>query len=155
MTVQREAHGLGVNDGSRLNTFNSLALHYQDEAYTLAYYTLGDEARAVEVTQAAFARLYLAKSIMVRQELFRRELLRNVLRRCGNEGIPVTGAGREPGLVRRLQTLDVKTRAAVVLVDVLDLSYDEAVRVLDCPKKQFMGLVAQARLRLVDQVRFA
>ena len=61
---------------SRITIFNSLALQTQDEAYTLAYYLLGDERRAERATQAAFEQLYQHARLQANR--FRFDALRRV-----------------------------------------------------------------------------
>ncbi len=149
--------GLPVTADSRLITFNTLALNYQDDAYTLAYYFLGDERCAEQATQAAFDQLY--RKIPLQASRFRLEVLRRVLSSCqqkdsglSKQAIIRTGSypassGRDD-LAQKLLFLNYGERGAVVLVDMLGLSYDEAAQVLGSSRKQVGKLLAQARLSL-------
>jgi DNA-directed RNA polymerase specialized sigma24 family protein len=136
-------HAMGQ---TRLSAFNSMALRYQDEAYTLAYYLIGDEKRAAEATQAAFARLYRRANASLDQ--FRLEVLRWVIstsRPANAIQVPVTGRAE---LSQQLLKLNARERSAVVLVDVLGLNYDQASRVLGCSVKETGRLLAQARINI-------
>jgi DNA-directed RNA polymerase specialized sigma24 family protein len=133
-------HAMGQ---TRLSAFNSLALRYQDDAYTLAYYLLGDEKRAAEATQAAFSRLY--RRADASHDQFRLEVLRwviSVSHPKDSHPVPVTGRG---DLSEKLLKLNARERSVVVLVDVLGLNYDQAARVLGCSVKETGRLLAQAR----------
>jgi DNA-directed RNA polymerase specialized sigma24 family protein len=149
--------GLSITADSRIITFNSMALHYQDEAYTLAYYLLGDEGSAEKATQAAFAQLY--QNARLQANHFRLEVLRRVLVSCQGWFGSLPGraklrtktsavAGRGDDLSWKLMDLKEAERSAVVLVDVLGLDYAEAAQVLSSSKKQVSRLLAQARLNL-------
>jgi DNA-directed RNA polymerase specialized sigma24 family protein len=127
-----------------LATFNILAQHYQDEAYTLAYYLLGDEARASEALQAAFTRLYHRTDLQM--EHFRFDVLRWVLAYCRNSGGIPMRAANSGEIARQLSYLEENERTALVLVDVLGLDYSEAARVLGCSSKQIGKLLAQGRV---------
>jgi DNA-directed RNA polymerase specialized sigma24 family protein len=138
---------------TQLVMFNTLALQIQDEAYTLAYYLLGDEARAAEATEGAFARLYQRPGLMVNS--FRRDVFQRVLAQCRGLHVSLrvrsTLMGSLPArdeVTTYLLRLNESERAVVVLVDVLGLSYDEAAGVLGTSKKQAGKLLAQARLCL-------
>jgi DNA-directed RNA polymerase specialized sigma24 family protein len=131
---------------TRLSAFNSLALRYQDDAYTLAYYLLGDEKRATEATEAAFARLY--RRVNPSLDQFRLEVLRGVIsvsREGNSHPVPVTGRGE---LNQQLLKLNPRERSVVVLVDVLGLNYEQAAQVLGCSVKETGRFLAQARMRI-------
>lgn len=152
---------------SQLDTFNHLAGYYQDDAFTLAYYLLGDEARALEVVDTAFAHLYrrMGREVADRRsadqrsadqrsgDQFRLEVLHHIFAICFEEqkmssNVGWAGARALEALCRQLLNLKEKERAAVVLVDVLGLTYDEAAQVMGCWKKQLGKLLAQARVSL-------
>lgn len=140
---------MSKTNNSPLLEFNTLALRFQDDAFTFAYYLLGDEVLASEATQAAFTSLY--RSAEKRFDQFRLEVLRWVLANCRR----VYGALPRPRqgdtLSIELQHLVVEERAVVVLVDVLGLPYDEAARVLDIPREKLIRLLALGRLRLTRE----
>lgn len=154
-----------------LTAFNRLARDHQDEAYTLAFYLLGDENLATSATQFAFLKAY--------QELrgyrlpggprsFRTWLLRQVMTACaglqpatgnGNGSAaggewPVTGRGGEEGkLWRRLHQLPSECLAAVVLVDMLGLDYEAAVHASGLPLERLRSCLALGRAHLANAAR--
>lgn len=142
---------------SQLDTFNHLAANYQDDAFTLAFYLLGDEAHALEVAETAFARLYQRLSREVADprsaDQFRMEMLHQVFTICCEEqgmsaNMGWAGARVLDALCRQLLHLKQKERAAVILVDVLGLTYAEAAQVMGCWQKQLGKLLTQARVGL-------
>jgi len=134
-----------------LSAFNRMALHYQDEVFTLAYYLLGDEAGASEAVQSAFEAVY-QRAGGLGVDRFRRELMRSVLTsiRKGHQWFTLRGKGQDE-VSRQLMVLKNEVREAAILVDVLGLTYDEAADILGCSQKQAARLVAQARLDLSRQ----
>jgi hypothetical protein len=122
--------------------------HTQDEAYTLAYYLLGNEARADEAVAAVFSRrLPTGRG---RAEDNRLEILRAIGLYCQAHGA-TPAWGIQPGgdeIISRLGRLNGSERAAAVLVDVLGLSYAQAARVLSCSQHRLGKLLAHARLNL-------
>ena len=135
---------MSTRTDARLITFNNLAVRFQDEAYTLAYYLLGDENRAAETTQDAFARLYQRAGL--RLDKFRLEIFRWVLAHAHSRSGVLSRATARDELSRDLLRLNERERSVVVLIDVMGLSYDEAAEVLDCSKKQVGQLLALARI---------
>lgn len=136
---------------TRLSAFNTLAARCQDEAYTLAFYLLGDDARAAEATQAAFADLY--RRAQPRPEDFRVEVLRRVIAHSDRAESSITKRGLvkvsgRDALHHEILSLKTNERWAIVLVDVLGLRYEEAARVLGCSTKQINQWLTQARLNL-------
>lgn len=153
------SQGLSAAVDTQLVTFNTLALQTQDEAYTLAYYLLGDEYHAERATQAAFDQLY--RSARLQAARFRFEVLRLVLEcsRRMNRIMPNRTVRRvslrmtanRDTTFEKLQALDAGERSVVVLVDVLGLDYDEAAQVMCSSKKQVSRMLAQARLNLSQE----
>lgn len=133
----------------RLSHFNTLAIQYQDDVYTLAYYLLGDEDQASEATQAAFLQVY--RRVGVRPDQVRLSALRWVLlqaqqqRRVGENQL--NGSTQDP-LLRQLASLKEDEASVLILVDMLGLNYDEAAQVLGCSKKQVGKLLTHARIVL-------
>lgn len=126
----------------------SLALQVQDEAYTFAYYLLGDEKAAEAATQAAFSAMPRRDSFQAEQ--FRKDVLRGVL--TGSQRftkiVPSTGpAAMREDLIRALLQLPAAERSALVLVDVLGQDYNLAASVMGCSRKQFTHLLAQGRMK--------
>lgn len=131
---------------SKTVSFNALALRYQDEAYTLAFYLLGQDALAAEATQAAFARVYQLRNLPA--DRFHLDILRAVL--AGAQELPAVGRSftAADDLMRRLLALPFDERSALALVDVLGLGYDLAADVLGWSQKSLAGCLGRARLGL-------
>jgi DNA-directed RNA polymerase specialized sigma24 family protein len=138
---------------TRLSEYKILALRYQDEAYTLAYYLLGDEQQAEETIQAAFGRLFQQGNAPVGR--FRLEALRGVLLYVRRSHVVLSLVADPDPLIQQLTRLGMAQRSAIVLVDVLGLDYEEAGQVLGVSKKQAGRLVAQGRLALRPQLSHA
>jgi DNA-directed RNA polymerase specialized sigma24 family protein len=145
---------------TKLTSFNTLALRYQDEVFTLAYYLLGDEASAAKAAQTAFEAVFRRIGKM-QKDSFRFEVLRSVLEKCRQaKGMYLA---RKPSLTehrktdfqttvfRRLMHLPREECETAVLVDILGLSYEEAGRVLGCSTKEIGHLVALARFNLSQE----
>ena len=135
---------------TQLISFNTLALRFQDDAYTLAYYLLGDDALAARATQAAFARVFsiLSRHTRVSEELFRLEVLRWVLKNCRPGGQKQLRSAADDELINRLMALPIDDRSVVVLVDVLNLSYRVAALAVGCSEKELAKRLGRARLNL-------
>jgi len=127
-------------------TENALVQRLQDDAYTLAYYLLGNEGQAESATEAAFSNLGRGRAPHF--DRLRMDVFQGILSRCWQERVPVTSMRRTGDISGLLQTVSIEERSVVVLVDVLGLSYEEAARVLQISKKHIMRLLAQARLHL-------
>lgn len=69
-----------AKDGD-VNAFNTLVLHYQDLAYSVAYRVMGDPDRAADATQDAFIKAY-QKLHLFREGNFKAWLMRVVTNRC-------------------------------------------------------------------------
>ncbi len=134
-----------------LMAFNRLVLEHQDQAYTLAYYLLGDEQRAAAAIQAAVLRAYAALGSF-HKGTFRGWLLRWVLAACdGQPTLPASAppapepASMEAGLRRKLLSLPPDWRELAILVDLLGLDYEEAAQVSGCTPKAMSHRLARAR----------
>jgi RNA polymerase sigma-70 factor (ECF subfamily) len=76
--------------------------------------------------------------------------------RCGDaETVSADGPRIDEQVVLRvlLDTLPADQRAAFVATQVLDLSYEEAAQVLECPVGTIRSRVARARAELVERMR--
>ncbi len=129
----------------------SLTLKYQDEAYTLAYYFLGDERGAVEAVQAAFESTGWRQGVSEAE--FRRGVFRHILtssKSCARFG---SATAAQDDLSGYLTRLNQEERSALVLVDVLGMQYAEAREVLGVSQKHLGQLVAQGRIDLARKLR--
>ncbi len=128
----------------------ALALQVQDEAYTFAYYLLGDEKAAEAATQAAFDSV--SRHGKLQMEQFRQAVLRGVLNRSQAAAPLVPSTGRaameqREDVTRALLRLPAAERSALVLVDVLGMGYYDAARIMGCSRKQITYLLAQGRMK--------
>ncbi len=148
-------HSLAATVESRINVYNSLALQTQDEAYTLAFYLLGDERHAEQATQAAFDQLQQHARLELRR--FRLEVLRRVVEGCqrisrimpnGSLRSALRRMANRDETLQKLLVLNENERFVIVLVDILGLDYEETAHVLYSSKKQVARILAQARLNL-------
>lgn len=130
-----------------LAQFNQHVLECQDDAYTLAWYLLGDEAAAEAVTQAAIQAAFHLLSTT--QTSCRVLVLRQVIHRCGGK-ITAQGESRNDGCYLALQCLKEMERQAVILVDILNIRHAEASIILTCPVKEVSHLLAQARKNIMQ-----
>lgn len=165
-----------------LYAFNRLVLAYQDKAYTLAFYLLGDMMVAEDAVQETFISAY--RSIQsCRGDSFRSWLFRMVTNKCLDElrrrkrhpitpfeatdiwgeeiespqrsvdtvEIPeesMSRAGTDRYLLRCLDRLKTEDRIAIVLVDILELRYGEAAKIIGCPPGTVKSRLACARLQM-------
>jgi DNA-directed RNA polymerase specialized sigma24 family protein len=130
----------------QITTFNTLAMRFQDDAYTLAYYLLADETRAAQATEAAFVRLYRWPGL--RTDQFRLQILRKVVASSRKAGGSLSMSRQGEPLSVQMQRLNFEERAAAVLVDVLALSYEDTASAMDTTREQVARLLAQARIAL-------
>lgn len=140
--------------------FGRIAGAYQDQAYTLAFYLLGDASAAEGAAQAAFL---AARRRMIRSDRnrLRLDLFREILRACsaaqnGARPSPGGGAGNATGeekLRGCLAGLPFEYRCALVLVDVAGLDYAEAAAVIGRPVAALQKRLALARVRLCQALR--
>jgi DNA-directed RNA polymerase specialized sigma24 family protein len=132
---------------SDLNDFNRLVLQHQEEAYTLAYYTLGDERQACETVQKAISEAFHHPS----GNNFRLGILRSVTHLCSQLPVHTIDLNVVPEIVRRLSSLPFQERLAIVLIDILGLNYAQAAVVCRRTKDQISRLLAQARVHVLSR----
>jgi DNA-directed RNA polymerase specialized sigma24 family protein len=125
-----------------LAQFNQQVSTCQDDAYTLAWYLLGDEAQAEAVTQAAIAATF--QLMQFQPGSCRLLVFEQVLRYCsGTPGIdPPSLASFTQAALRSLTDLE---RQVIILVEILNLGYHETAQLLRRPVKEIMRALAQAR----------
>ena len=128
----------------KLSLFNQQVLICQDEAYTLAWYLLGDGIEAEKATQAAVAAAF--QYFSPQKGNCRALILRQVFRLCQRKAPP-----QETLPIPEISvTFNDCERQTLVLVEILNLSYSEAASVLDCPPQEISRLIAQARRKLIQ-----
>jgi DNA-directed RNA polymerase specialized sigma24 family protein len=128
---------------ARLSAFNRQVLQQQEEAYTLAYYLLGSTDAAAQAVQTAVLQVYQQAG---RNGSPRLTLLKTVLRNCLGQS-PATIRAADP-LTQGILSLPQDERRAVLLVDVLGLSYVEAAQVLSTSTGRVSQWLTGARLAM-------
>jgi DNA-directed RNA polymerase specialized sigma24 family protein len=117
--MERESLALSrkMGQSSALERFNLQVQACQDEVYNLAYYLMGNAVLACEIVERSFRELYDRK--IGEPSLFRMSALQLTLKNCLKEKhsvhpsyLPITLKGDE--------------RIAVILVDCLQYSYQDA-----------------------------
>jgi DNA-directed RNA polymerase specialized sigma24 family protein len=146
-----------VHAAQEWSAFNRQVLDCQDEAFTLAWYLLGDEALAAQALQAAVMRVYQRSAA---GKSLRWQVLRAVaecaadprcrLLRGFSTPAEEAGSGAREGLwlANWLQDLPESERLAAALVDVLGLSIADAAAVLDQPQRVVVQRLTRARRSL-------
>jgi DNA-directed RNA polymerase specialized sigma24 family protein len=134
-----------------LAQYNREVLACQDEAYTLAWYYLADEAAAEAVVQEAvamaFATPFHRQQPSIHQSC-RLAIFYAVLRQCHlrwRSAMPITGAAAGqaiPTLLHRMPELEMQV---LLLIEILGLGSAETAQLLDRPVKEILTLLARAR----------
>jgi DNA-directed RNA polymerase specialized sigma24 family protein len=132
-----------------LEAFNGLVLACQDEAFALACSILGDEGLACEVVQAVFLQVYTRRGdgghpIPV-------PVLRGVIGMCRRARPSKAYAGVE--LIPGWHLLECGEQEALLLVDRLGKSYQQAALVLDTSEHEVAATVAMGRVKLTRSFR--
>lgn len=128
-----------------ISLFNQQILLCQDEAYTLAWYLLGDAVEAEKTTQTAVEGAF--RVFTPHRENCRRLILQQVLRQCHRK-TPVKETLPIPGISQECVSFTDLERQALVLIDILHLSYLDAALVLGQPVQEISRLLAQARWKM-------
>ncbi len=138
--IQATGHTLPA----RLQDYNRLVLQNQDESFSLAFDLLGDELQASQVVEEAFQKEF-QRSTGDRSK-FRLQVLRlvvqNALKRVQVLPCPEI-FGKAPC------QLTNKEKLVCILVDCLELSYQEAALVLDIPPRSIRKTLAETRFALI------
>ena len=130
-----------------LEEFNRLVLQYQDDAFCLAFYMLGSEVQAGQVVQSAVSQAYT--HFKGRNSDFRTQILQLVSIDCLQAHIRSTEIKAQPDTLQsQLSSLPDKERLALILIDLLELSYAQAGSILRQPKDSVQGLLTRGRLKL-------
>ncbi len=127
-----------------LAQFNQQVLECQDDAFTLAWYLLGDEATAEAAVQAAVMNAY--HRAQSGQEADRRLILEQVLRYCAGK-IGNSSSGMPSGYLELHKLPDLE-RQLIILIDILCLNYDETAKLLNCSIRTITQLLAQTRRKV-------
>ena len=127
--------------------FNRLVLQHQEEAYTLAFYTLGDERQACETVQRVVTDAFRRPA----GKNFHLKILQDVTNLCSQLPPHIIDPNVVPEIVRQLSGLTLQERLAIVLIDILGLNYSQAAQVCRQSKAQLSRILAQARVHLIYQ----
>lgn len=141
--MRSEQEAIEAADMRDLDSFNRQAVAYQAEAYTLAWHLLGDEDAAGAALQAALVNVYRAHPDTATS--IRTSLLREIIHLS-----PWPLGHGADGLAGRVRRLPRRARQALLLVDLLGLSYEEAAAVMDCSRSTLAARLARARKRLAS-----
>jgi RNA polymerase sigma-70 factor (ECF subfamily) len=136
-----------------LSAYNRLILDYQDLAYNLAYWILGDEEQASQAVQDAVKVVY-RKLADVPRKPFKIMLLRQVTQSCkpvlkkyGGKNAGILGS-KILELRENLKALRPETRALVYLVDIEGFDYQDASTSTGIPLEGICPSLAKARMLL-------
>ena len=130
---------------SKLTDFNHLILQCQEEAYTLAFYVLGNELQACETVQRAITSAYHHPE----DRDAHLAILSNVTRLCLQLPTHAIDLDVVPEIVRRLCNIPIQERLAVILIDILGLNYAQAAIICHKPEAQISRLLSHARVRML------
>jgi RNA polymerase sigma-70 factor (ECF subfamily) len=131
-----------------LKEFNWLVLEHQDKAFTLAGYMLGNSEQASQIVQAAFIQAF--EEFRGPATKFCQRVLGLVASACLHRQVtppsleqPINRQTQEASY--RLLTLPAEQRLALILVDLLGLSYTEAAAVVPCSDRRIRQLLTAGR----------
>lgn len=135
-----------------LTRFNQQILQCQDDAYTLAWYLLGDEVEAEAVMQKAVKAAYHCFS--ERQVNCRLLILKQVANQC-RERKPAARGSAALNIPFDLDCLEPSEFLILALVDGLGMNYIDAACIVDRPVQDVSRLLAQARRKIMAQKELA
>lgn len=155
-------------DAGRWRQFEAAIRQHHGDLHAFAYRVLGGRSEAEDALQAAYVKAFRAVGTGAIEQSLSRPWLFRVLYRCCVDEFRRTArtehdvlneftlAGRseegQPGLVsaisRAFLALPSPTRAAVLLVDVHGLSYDEAAAALGVPRGTIASRLNHGRAAL-------
>lgn len=194
MLSLKNSSGLGdeetlISKASRgdLDSFNQLALAYQNTAYSHAYAILGERASSEDATQESFTKAF-QNLAGFRGGSFRAWLLKivtnsayDILRQSSRHAtqpllpedengeeiespawladpvtpVPTTVEQNEDSqhLYQMLDELSGEYRSVITLVDIYELEYTEAARILKVPIGTIKSRLARARLQMQQKIQ--
>lgn len=135
-----------------LSLFNQQVLQCQDDAYTLAWYLLGDEAEAEAVMQSAIQETFQCYSS--NRKDCRLLILKQVAKHCLTRK-PAACSSAEPDITCNIHFLTQQERVALVLIDILQFDYPEASFITGIPLGKIGPLLGHARWKMKDQMKLA
>ena len=127
-----------------LQAYNRLILQFQDETYSLAFDLVGNEDLASEIVKNTFLIEFGRKNGS--QAEFRLEVLRLVIQGCLSRSAILPC----PQFFERYPVkLTNDEKLVCILIESLELSYQEAAIVLGKPLSSIRKLLAQTRFKLI------
>lgn len=162
-----DPHTIAAARGGDSAAFETLVRMYQAEVWRLAVYLVGDESIAEDVAQDAFIRAFRFLPRFRGESKFSTWLF-SITKNCANDSI--RAAVRQRKMTRLVEALplsnssdqtvsldikdaisglDADLREPLVLVDVFEMSYAEAARVLSVPLGTIKSRVHRARQSLI------
>jgi RNA polymerase sigma-70 factor, ECF subfamily len=153
--------------GGDSSAFETLVRTYQPDVWRLAIYLVRDESAAEDVVQEAFIRAFRFLPRFRGESKFSTWLF-SITRNCAHDSIRASVRRRRmtqlitalplPSSADPTVPLDIKDaisglepelREPLVLVDVFEMSYAEAARILDVPQGTIKSRVHRARQSLI------
>ncbi len=145
------SHAMHTGWNTGLKEFNRLVMQYQDEAFCLAFYMLGNETQADQVVQSAVRQAYII--FKSKKMDFRSQILQLVCVGClKSSGQTLNTRAEQDPLQKQLSSLPGTERLAVILIDLLGLSYAQAGEVMHQPPAHLRGMLTQGRLKLRNKI---
>lgn len=148
-----------------VNAFGELAQRYQNKVYTLAYRFMGNEEDAYDVAQEAMVKVHRSLPQFKGDMAFSFWLYRitsgvclEELRRRKRRPVSVTigNREREGGLSYRIQLvlneMKPEHRAAVILKDIMQFSYEEVASTLECSMGTLKTRLNRGRMLLREKL---
>ncbi len=133
---------------TRLQEYNHLVMLNQDECFSLAYDLLGDDAQASEVVGEVFQKGFLHAS--GEPSKFRLEVLRLVIQNALKRSEELHCPGIYTHFPAQFSLLSNEEKLVCILVDCLELSYQDAAAVLEKPRDLIRKMVAETRFILIN-----
>lgn len=134
---------------SDLDIYNGLVLDCQEEAFTLAVSMLGEERLACEIVQAVFLRVYTRWKVEDNSIPVCVMVFREVIGSCRQARSPDSIAGAE--IIPGWRRLELDEQEALLLVDVLGKTYEQAALVLEKSDHEVAATVALGRYKLMNK----
>ncbi|WP_379617073.1 RNA polymerase sigma factor [Pseudonocardia sp. GCM10023141] len=157
-----------------MDAWEVLIHRHRDRIYRIALRMVGSPEDAEDIAQDVVLQLWTALASFAGNSMFTTWLYRVVVNRCINhvtgsrrhdelaesDLAPAPGADDQAVARHRLRAaisavldLPPELRAAIVLVDIEQLSYHEAAAILDIPESTVRGRLHRARRRLLDHLQ--
>ena len=128
-----------------LQAYNLLVLQYQDEAFNLAYALLGNETLAEKIVGFVFHKAFARTPKNYRS--FRIEILAAIAFGCLKQAKGISGPENIQAYLVGLTNIE---KAAVILVDSIEMSLEDAAGVLKISRLQLVKLLARGRCRIAQ-----